>query len=182
MIHKRNVVLAALVVLLATASTITIGFAIHQGEPRTATLVHSPQPSKHASASVPATPAVTPAPSSTRTPARTPVPTAHPLPVVPPTAFVSYFKTLPPGSALPSDAECAREIAKNPWEPRPGNRTANQVNVYAQGFRLRNSYLGSWYPPYEARVTGNFTGTTDEILRWGACKWGFDENTVRAQA
>jgi hypothetical protein len=32
------------------------------------------------------------------------------------------------------------------------------------------------------RVTGNFTGTTDEILQWGACKWGFDEDTVRAVA
>ena len=29
--------------------------------------------------------------------------------------------------------------------------------------------------------TGNFTGTTDEIIQWAACKWGFDENTLRAQ-
>jgi hypothetical protein len=58
---------------------------------------------------------------------------------------------------------------------------ANQNNVYAQGFRLHNSYLASYGPGYESRVTGNFTGTTDQILRWGACKWGFDENTVRAQ-
>jgi hypothetical protein len=33
-----------------------------------------------------------------------------------------------------------------------------------------------------ARVTGHFTGTTDEILQWGACKWGIDENVVRAMA
>ena len=32
------------------------------------------------------------------------------------------------------------------------------------------------------RVTGNFTGTTDEILQWAACKWGIDEDLVRAQA
>jgi autotransporter family porin len=32
------------------------------------------------------------------------------------------------------------------------------------------------------RVKGDFTGTTDEILQWGACKWGFDVDTVRAQA
>ena len=32
------------------------------------------------------------------------------------------------------------------------------------------------------RVTGNFTGTTDEILQWAACKWGIDEDVVRAQA
>ena len=32
-----------------------------------------------------------------------------------------------------------------------------------------------------ARVTGNFTGTTDEIIEWAACKWGIDEDIVRAQ-
>ncbi len=31
------------------------------------------------------------------------------------------------------------------------------------------------------RVDGNFTGTTDEILQWAACKWGIDEDIVRAQ-
>lgn len=32
------------------------------------------------------------------------------------------------------------------------------------------------------RVDGNFTGTTDEILLWAACKWGIGANAVRAQA
>ena len=32
------------------------------------------------------------------------------------------------------------------------------------------------------RVTGNFTGTTDEIIQWAACKWGIDEDIVRAQS
>jgi hypothetical protein len=32
------------------------------------------------------------------------------------------------------------------------------------------------------RINGNFTGTTDEILQWAACKWGIDEDIVRAQA
>src|SRR5262249_5051270 len=36
--------------------------------------------------------------------------------------------------------------------------------------------------PLYARVTGNFTGTTDELIQWGACKWGIDEDIVRAQA
>ena len=31
-------------------------------------------------------------------------------------------------------------------------------------------------------MTGNFTGTTDEIIQWTACKWGIDEDVVRAQA
>jgi hypothetical protein len=31
-------------------------------------------------------------------------------------------------------------------------------------------------------VDGNFSGTTDMIIRWAACKWGMDENLLRAQA
>jgi hypothetical protein len=90
------------------------------------------------------------------------------------------FKTLSPGNALPSDAECATRVQRSSWEPRPDNATANNTNIYAQGHRLTGSYLKQY--GYEQRVTGNFTGTTDEILQWGACKWGIDENIVRAQA
>jgi hypothetical protein len=32
------------------------------------------------------------------------------------------------------------------------------------------------------RVDGRFTGTTEQILLWAACKWGVDEDTVKAQA
>jgi len=31
-------------------------------------------------------------------------------------------------------------------------------------------------------VDGQYTGTTDMIFRWAACKWGIDEDVVRAQA
>ncbi len=33
-----------------------------------------------------------------------------------------------------------------------------------------------------AKVTGNFTGTTDEILQWASYKWGFDPDVTRATA
>ena len=32
------------------------------------------------------------------------------------------------------------------------------------------------------RINGDFTGTTGEILRWAACKWGIDQDIVFAQA
>lgn len=32
------------------------------------------------------------------------------------------------------------------------------------------------------RIDGKFTGTTDEILQWASCKWGFDDNVTRAMA
>jgi len=90
------------------------------------------------------------------------------------------FTTLAPGSTLPGDAECAARVQRSSWEPRPDNATANITNVYTQGYHLTGSYLSQY--GYEQRVTGNFTGTTNEILQWGACKWGIDENVVRAQA
>jgi autotransporter family porin len=31
-------------------------------------------------------------------------------------------------------------------------------------------------------ISGDFTGTTQEILRWAACKWGISQNIVFAQA
>ena len=122
-------------------------------------------------------------PPATQPPAtQQPTPQATPQPTPQPTARPVTFTLLPPGSALPTDQQCAAAIVRDPFEPRPENRTANQSNAWANGFRLTGSYLASIASGYESRVTGNFTGTTDEILRWGACKWGFDENDVRAQA
>ena len=91
-----------------------------------------------------------------------------------------HFSTLVPGSALPNESDCAARVRRSSWEPRPDNATANNTNVYVQGGRLTGSYLSQY--GYESRVTGNFTGTTDEIIQWGACKWGIDEDIVRAQS
>jgi len=35
---------------------------------------------------------------------------------------------------------------------------------------------------FAPRIDGAFNGTTDEVIQWGACKWGFDEDIVRAVA
>jgi autotransporter family porin len=84
-----------------------------------------------------------------------------------------HFGTLPPGAPLPSDEQCAAQVHKAP-EIRPQNASFNAVKGHGPPAN----------PPAAlyARVTGNFTGTTDEILQWGACKWGIDEDIVRAQA
>jgi hypothetical protein len=78
------------------------------------------------------------------------------------------FYTLPPGSALPSDAECSSRV-RSAAEVRPAN------GIY-------NSTKGVGGSTEFPRVTGNFSGTTDEIFQWTACKWGIDEDIVRAQA
>jgi hypothetical protein len=85
----------------------------------------------------------------------------------PPDPAPTRFGTLPPGSALPSDATCAAQVRTAP-EVRSMNATYNAT---------RGVGGNSVYP----RVTGDFTGTTDEILQWVACKWGIDEDIVRAQ-
>lgn len=96
-----------------------------------------------------------------------------------------YFTTLPPHASLPSDAECAAEIAPSSWEPRPQNYAANHRQpgrLALLGFYLQ-PVKGTFVPIRDfMRVDGAYSGTTDQILRWAACKWGIDENVVRAEA
>jgi hypothetical protein len=91
----------------------------------------------------------------------TPAPTAH-------------FGTLPPGTALPSSAECAARV-RAAAEVRPQNATQNATAGYAYSPQY------TFAAEQLRRVDGAFTGTTDEILQWAACKWGIDEDIVRAQ-
>lgn len=97
------------------------------------------------------------------------------------------FPTIPPGQPLPGDAECAARVYRSPWEPRPENAIANgRAATAAERAQLVtwNGALGydERAGPLGARVTGAFTGTTDEILQWVACKWGFEDDLVRAMA
>jgi len=94
-----------------------------------------------------------------------------------------YFTTLPVGAALPSDATCAARVHRSPWEPRADNTEANHKTP-KQPVELANdpAYDDTFQATYKPRVTGNFTGTTDEIFQWAACKWGLADNMVRAQA
>ncbi len=123
-----------------------------------------------------AAPTTTKAPRTTTTAA----PTTTQAPVLAFPIDPNRFRTVLPGANLPTGEQCAEWVTNdnNDWEPKPINNKANQTT----GSQLKNSYIGNFDKGIEARVDGNFTGTTDEILRWGACKWGFDENDVRAQA
>ena len=99
---------------------------------------------------------------------------------------VNNGATLPPGSALPGDSTCASQITMSSFEPRPDNNAANhQVPTTAQIANLHPESLitiDSNSDSLRRRITGNFTGTTDEILQWAACKWGIDVNIIRAEA
>ena len=78
------------------------------------------------------------------------------------------FRTRPVGAALPTGERCASRVRPAPETVRANNR--------------RNRNTGSSPHDLFPLVTGDFTGTTDEILQWVACKWGLDEDLVRAQA
>lgn len=65
----------------------------------------------------------------------------------------------------------------------PVNQTkpnATQLAYYAS-----DGYLSSEMDvPYTwmKLIDGQYTGTTEMIIRWAACKWGIDEDIIRAQA
>jgi hypothetical protein len=97
-----------------------------------------------------------------------------------------YFSLKPPGAKLPSDADCAAAVAGDTFEPRPQNSVANHTTPgtpFLTSYRaaVANGESGATNTQL-LLVDGQFTGATDQILKWGACKWGFDEDTVRAIA
>lgn len=99
----------------------------------------------------------------------------------PPTTTTGKATTRPVGSAPLSDAEAATRVLRSSWEPRPENHTANHrtpTSTELAAFRSVNATPAL----YKDKVTGNFTGTTDEIIQWAAHKWGIDEDTIRAAA
>lgn len=90
------------------------------------------------------------------------------------TAPSQHFPTLPPGSTLPSGSECAGRV-RDAAEIRPENSDENANRGGRQYANTRPDWSGF------DRVDGDFAGTTDEIIQWAACKWGIDEDIVRAQ-
>jgi hypothetical protein len=94
-----------------------------------------------------------------------------------------YFHTLPPGARLPAAAECARLVRASPSsESRPVNTRFNRT----VGHQVPSAFFPAGDSPQAKklapRISGAFTGTTKEILRWAACKWGIDQDVVFAQA
>jgi autotransporter family porin len=106
-------------------------------------------------------------------------------PTVVPGPGPGHFDTVPPKLPLPSGAQCASWVLASPL---PENKRVNRPFNQAPGSRLAPDFFDprSTDPRANrliaARVDGAFNGTTQEILRWAACKWGVDEDLVYAQA
>jgi hypothetical protein len=119
-------------------------------------------------------------------PVAQPTPTPTPTPRVASVPAVSGLVT-PTGAHLPDDAQCAASIRRSSWEPRPDNAAANHRVPSAQQLAAIDQFYPTYSQSphanlYSQHITGNFTGTTDEIIQWVACKWGVNANLVRAQA
>lgn len=128
------------------------------------------------------------APTTTSTTATTQKPVKHSTPTAPeksvplPADGNSGRFSLGPGAALPSDSYCAGQVT-SAKENRSANTTANHTKPSGK----LPSFAGNLGTDHIAnadlkRVDGNFTGTTDEIIQWASCKWGFDVDVTRAQA
>src|SRR5438874_6735071 len=147
------------------------------------------------------TPGLSRTPTATATPGRTPTPPPTPIrtPAPPPPTSTSpppalgYFglRTVGTWSSLPSDAQCAAQVRYSTWEPRPQNAQQNNTRpapgAMAAAFAARpRNQGGSYNPLWDSwllrRVDGQFTGTTDEIFQWAACKWGLPDDVLRAVA
>lgn len=82
-----------------------------------------------------------------------------------------------------SDAEAAARVRPFSYEHKPGNTVANHTRPTSS--HLTYYYGANYWGACEwrrDRVTGDFTGTTDEIIQWGAHKWALDEDVLRAVA
>ncbi len=103
------------------------------------------------------------------------------------TAKAVYFHTLPPGAKLPSGARCAALVNASPrGESKAANKPYNLRKGTHVGPKFFPTTPGSDNPLAQKdlapRINGDFTGTTIDILRWAACKWGVDQDIVFAQA
>jgi hypothetical protein len=93
--------------------------------------------------------------------------------------------TVPVGSNLPSAELCAAyaDLVGSDREGRPENTDANRS---MPSHRMLPRWSDFWAPPanrlFVPRIDGQFTGTTDQIIVWGACKWGVNTDVVRAMA
>src|SRR4051794_38563671 len=81
-----------------------------------------------------------------------------------PSSAFGYAGTRPVGSPALSDASAASRVVRTGWERIPRNYTANhRVPTAAELSRYRAAHWGPCASTHWTKVTGNFTGTTDDI-------------------
>jgi hypothetical protein len=88
--------------------------------------------------------------------------------------------------SLPDDARAAAMVHRSAWEPRPENRRYNETVPDQLALAHKDdadlAYDPRWNTDVLGRITGAFTGTTDEIFQWAAAKWGIPDDVLRTVA
>jgi hypothetical protein len=118
---------------------------------------------------------------------------AHADPPNTPPPANGYFSLAPVGqwSNLPSDSDCANQVHQSSWETRTDDGKRDNIvvdpNAVHASFAARPRAVGGaydkrWDSWLLQRVDGQYSGTTDEIFQWAACKWGLQDNMLRAIA
>jgi hypothetical protein len=116
----------------------------------------------------------------------TPTPTATSTPS-------THYSMLGPGATLPSESSCvtavnASPIQENaPWNEDDGSPVHWNSNQPPPGgvpsYFYQQAPCCTELPNSDfANVDGNYSGSTDDLIRITACKWGIDEDYIRAQA
>lgn len=100
----------------------------------------------------------------------------------PPPGGYFALKPVRSWSSLPTDEAAAALVHRSAWEPRPENATANGNVPSGLALAPHGGVQPIWNDWLLPRVTGSFTGTTDEIIQWAAAKWGLPDDLLRAQA
>src|SRR6266487_1634972 len=99
-----------------------------------------------------------------------------------------YFRLRPSMSyaELPDDVAAARLVHRSSWEIRPENARYNATMPPTISLTPRDDAMRAYDPRCNtyilARITGRYTGTTDEIFQWAAAKWGLPDNLLRTMA
>jgi hypothetical protein len=134
-------------------------------------------------------------PTATPTAVKTATPTATSTPkLATPTATptsTTHYSMQGPGASLPTEASCvsavnASPIPENaPWNQNDG--TGYNSNVPPAGgvpayFYANAPCCNEMQSSDFATVDGNYSGSTDDLIRITACKWGIDEDYIRSQA
>jgi hypothetical protein len=98
----------------------------------------------------------------------------------------TYFSLQTVGAQLPTGDQCAQWVhSQGGSETEPANAGANQTTPTAnelQSFHSNPTFIADLPISDYANIDGNFTGSTIQIIRWASCKWGIDENAMKAQA
>jgi hypothetical protein len=132
-------------------------------------------------------PSAAPAPTTSSPAGPSPSPSVKALSSPSPTAGAGppiHFRTLPPGAVLPTSAECAHWVRES---QQSEIRLENWRQNHTIGQRVGPHFFAAGDTPQASerlapRINGRFTGSTEGILRWAACKWGISQAVVFAQA